>query len=107
MLLDNEKNKRERRLVLPLRVPESLLDYVRTRAGWTKNKGKWTSGGHGAMTRVTEDLVRLHMHLHRRLLEFKIRLQRYALDEGLDWQTQEHEVYARLVIRGLEDAERK
>lgn len=93
-------------MALPVRVPESLLNYVRERAGWKKVNGKWQKGG-GELTRVIEDSLKLHQQLHGVLKEHKLRLQRVALDAGLDWQTQEAEVYGRMIIEGLEVAEKR
>jgi hypothetical protein len=106
VLLDDGKGKKEPRVTLPLRVAESLLDYVRERAGWKKVNGKWQRGA-GEMTAVLEDDLRLARHLHRTLQPHKLRLQRVALDEGLDWSTQAHELYGRLILSALDDAEKR
>jgi hypothetical protein len=106
MLLDDGQGKKEPRVTLPLRAAESLVDYVRERAGWKKVHGKWQRGP-GELTFFFEEALKLHRHLYLALREHKLRLQRVALDEGIDWNTQGPELYAKLIMRGLEDAERR
>lgn len=83
--------------LVAMRLSETMRLYLEERA---KNLGF-------TVTDVVKSAVRLHRALHLRLAAHRIALQRYALDEGLDWSTQEAEVYARLIIRGLEAAERR
>lgn len=91
------KKKREETKPIAARFPKSLHDYVKARAGERR----------GELTRVVLDIVELHKQLSERLASEKISIQRFALDERLDWSTQEAEVYARLIKRGLDDAERR
>lgn len=97
MLLDDGNGKSEARVALPVRVPKSLLDYVRKRAGDRR----------GQVTRVIEDAMRLHKDLYERLASHKTRLQRFALDKQLDWATQETEVYVQVMLLGLESHEKR
>lgn len=96
MLLDDGAGKREPRVALPVRVPKSLVDYIRKRAGDRR----------GQVTRVIEDAVMLHRALFEKMAPHKLRLQQLALDLKLDWETQESEVYARAMIMGLEQHEK-
>lgn len=79
------------------RLPETMRSYL---DGLAKKTG-------ATVTDVLKNAIRLHRAMNTRLAPDRIRLQRYALDEGLDWSTQEAEVYSRLILRGLEDAERR
>lgn len=97
MLLDDGRGKNEPTRQFAFRVPKSLSDYVAKRAG-TKR---------GALTRVIEDALGLHRALYRALEQHKPQLQQFALDEGMDWATQESEVYVRLILRALEDAKQR
>lgn len=107
MLLDDGTGKREARVAMPVRMVESLADYVRERAGWKKVHGKWQKGA-GQLTDVIEDDLHLAHHLHRTLMEHKKRLILAAVEEGLDWSPKAvAELYGRLILRGLEDLERK
>lgn len=106
MLLDDGTGKKEPRVGMPVRMTESLADYVRERAGWKKVHGKWQKGA-GELTRVIEDAVELHRHLHRTLSAHRLRLQRAALDEGLEFATHAPDVLSKLVLLGLEAAEKQ
>lgn len=88
---DGKKGK-----LMALRVPANLEKYVRDRAG----------GRRGGITEVLEDALKIHQHLFERLGSHRIRIQRYALDESLDWPSKEPEVYSKLILRGLDDSER-
>lgn len=97
MLLDDEsRKKKEERLPLTVRLPKSLRDYLDKRAGERR----------GEVTRVMENALELHRYFYERLATEKPRLQQFALDEKIDWSAQEPEVFVRLVVRGLKDAER-
>jgi hypothetical protein len=100
VLLDDgsgRKGKKEETVTVAARLPRSLHEYVMARAGERR----------GELTRVLLEMIQLHMQLAERLASDKIRIQRFALDEHLDWTTQEAEVYARLIKRGLEESGRR
>lgn len=97
MLLDEGKKRRESRgKMISFRLPKSADAYLRELA---KTMGGITPGILAA--------VGLHERLRAGTLPLKLRLQRFALDEGMDWATQEPEVYVRAIERGLADAEKK
>lgn len=79
------------------RLQKSLFDYVEQAAAAQRVP----------KTRVVEDALSMHRELSEKLSAHKPRFQRFALDEGLDWDTQETEVYARLIQRGLEQHEKQ
>lgn len=96
MLLDDGTGKAEGTEQLAFRLPKSLADYVTKRAGPKR----------GAKTRVVENAIDLHRALYKAMGEHKRRLQQYAIDEGLDWEKHEPDVYVRLMLLGLETAEK-
>ena len=95
MLID-DKPKSELKLQRGWRLRESLVRYVEARS----------KKSHGAGTALVEDALTLHKVLHDRLSEEGSRLQRYAVEEDLDFGRDSAEVIARLVLAGL-DAEEK
>lgn len=96
MLLDEGKKKKEPRgKMISFRLPASADAYLRSLA---KTLGGITPGILAA--------VNLHERLRNGTLEHKLRLQRFALDKGLDWQTQEPEVYVAAMLAGLEAHEK-
>jgi hypothetical protein len=94
-LRDEDKNKA--RVLIALRVPPSLAKYV-------DDRSKEQRGG---KTRVLEDALQIHRHMFERLAKDRVRIQLFAINEGLEWPKQEAEVYARLIQRGLDEAERR
>lgn len=95
MLLDEGLRKREKRgKMVSVRLPSSVDAYLRR-----------TSKMMRGLTYALVDALRMHEGLHQGLAPHKLRLQRFALDEGLDWVTQEPLVYVRAIERGLEAAE--
>lgn len=96
VLLDEGKKKKEARgKMISFRLPKSTDAYLREHAK--------TLGG---ITPAILDAVNLHQRLRAGTLPLKLRLQRFALDEGLDWATQEPEVLVKAIERGLADSER-
>lgn len=96
MLLDEGKKRRETRgKMISFRLPASADGYLRQ-----------LSKTMGGITTAILAAVTLHERLRAGTLPLKLRLQRFALDEQLDWATQEPEVYVRAIERGLLDAER-
>lgn len=96
LLLDEGIRKKEKRgRMISFRLPASTDTYLRRVAK--------TMGG---ITHALVDALRLQEGLSAKLAPHKARLQRFALDEKLDWVTQEPEVYARAIERGLADAEK-
>ena len=79
------------------RLQTVLADYIEKAA---KDSGQ-------PKTRVVEDALRMHRDLTKALAPHKPRFQRYALDAGLDWDTAENEIYARLIVAGLEQHEKR
>lgn len=97
LLLDEGIRKKEKRgKMISIRLQASVDAYLRRIAK--------TMGG---ITPVLVDALRLREGLGEGLAPHKVRLQRFALDEGLDWMTQEIAVYTRAIERGLEAAEQK
>lgn len=97
MLLDDGKGKAEPTKQLAFRLPKSLADYIIKRAGDKR----------GAPTRMVEKAIALHKYLYEKAMPHKPRLQRFALDKGLDWDTQEDEVYVQALLLGLDAHEKK
>jgi len=97
MLLDEGIRKKEKRgKMISFRLPASTDTYLRRAAK-----------SMGGITQVLVDMLRLHEGLSEKLAPHKAQLQQLALDEKLDWVTQEPEVYVRAIKRGLADAESK
>lgn len=97
VLLDEGIRKREKRgKMISIKLPASADAYLR-RLGKAR----------GGLTVVLVDALRLQEVLSGELAPHKLRLQRFALDEGLDWVSQESLIYARAIVRGLEAAEQK
>lgn len=100
MLWDDGSGKREEadEKLVPVagRLPESMKAHLVALRG----------EGHGAITDALKDVIRLHRGLFERLKKERIRLQKYASDEGLAWPGQAPEVFARLIRKGLDAAEK-
>lgn len=101
MIWDDGSGRREEgnedRFPLAARLPKSLYDYVKGRAG----------KGHGELTRVLEDTIRFHKKFFERLGADRVRIQQFALDERLEWPGHGIEVFARLIRKGLDEHERR
>lgn len=107
MLLDDGTGrKKERRVSLPLRVPESLFEAVYKIAGWKKVGEEWT-GPRGMLTATVESIVRLGVHVAEVGRPEKLRWQQFAIDNRLDFHTQWPEIVMLAAKLGLEAHEKK
>lgn len=96
LLLDQGIKKKEKRgKMISFRLPKAADTYLRRSAKVRRG-----------ITHTLLDALSLHEALNERLMQHKKQLQQFALDEGLDWETDEPLVYVRLIERGLQDAER-
>lgn len=93
-------------MALPLRVPQSLLEDVYRIAGWKKVNGKW-NGPRGAVTSNVESMTRLGVRFADAMRPDKLRWQQYALDKGMDINSQLPEVLLMAAREGLEQHEKK
>jgi hypothetical protein len=94
----DDEDRGKSRVLIAVRVPPSLEKYIERKA---------RPFGRGGPTKIVEESIRMHRRLGERLDPYKLRIQQFALDERLSWPSQEHEALSRLILRGLEDAERR
>lgn len=87
----------EPKIHVGFRIKKSLADYLEERAG----------GERGVETKIVEEALLQHRTFFKRLSPMKAQLAQLALDEGLEWPTDENELYLRLIERALEKPKKK